>query len=91
MLGRRKVGKHFHCTITDTDFSFERDQAAIAREERLDGLYVIRTNLPADALDAPATVRAYKSLARVDIDQTWRLSDFKVAVDGAAFRRRQAA
>ncbi len=91
VLGRRKVGKHFHCTITDTDFSFERDQAAIAREERLDGLYVIRTNLPADALDAPATVRAYKSLARVDIDQTWRLSRFKVAVDGAAFRRRQAA
>ncbi len=66
VLGRRKVGKHFHCTITDTDFSFERDQAAIAREERLDGLYVIRTNLPADALDAPATVRAYKSLARVE-------------------------
>ncbi len=66
VLGRRKVGKHFHCTITDTDFSFERDQAAIAREEQLDGLYVIRTNLPADALDAPATVRAYKSLARVE-------------------------
>lgn len=66
VLGRRKVGKHFHCTITDTDFSFERDQAAIAREERLDGLYVIRTSLPADALDAPATVRAYKSLARVE-------------------------
>ncbi|BCH35769.1 hypothetical protein MesoLjLc_76990 [Mesorhizobium sp. L-8-10] len=66
VLGRRKVGKHFHCTITDTDFSFERDEAAIAREERLDGLYVIRTNLPAEALDAPATVRAYKSLARVE-------------------------
>lgn len=66
VLGRRKVAKHFHITITDTDFAFERDQAAIAREARLDGLYVIRTSLSADALDAPAAVRTYKSLARVE-------------------------
>jgi hypothetical protein len=66
VLGRRKVGKHVHRTITDDDFTFERDHAGIDREARLDGLYVLRTNLPAETLDAPATVRAYKSLAHVE-------------------------
>ena len=32
----------------------------------LDGLYVIRTSLPPDRLDAAATVRSYKNLSRVE-------------------------
>ena len=40
--------------------------AAIAAEAHLDGIYVIRTNLPAAALAADQTVGAYKSLARVE-------------------------
>jgi hypothetical protein len=66
LLGRRKVAKHFRITITDQSLSFERDHAAIASEAALDGIYVLRTSVPADVLDAPATVRAYKSLARVE-------------------------
>jgi Transposase DDE domain len=66
VLGRRKVAKHFQITITDSAFSFARDQAAIAREAALDGFYVLRTSLPAGALDAGATVLAYKSLAGVE-------------------------
>jgi hypothetical protein len=66
VLGRRKMAKHFLRTITDTDFSFARDQISIDTEARLDGLYVLRTNLPADVLDASDTVRTYKSLARVE-------------------------
>jgi hypothetical protein len=61
VLGRRKVAKHFQITITDSAFSFARDQAAIAREAALDGFYVLRTSLPAGALDAGATVLASKS------------------------------
>lgn len=38
----------------------------VAAEAALDGLYVIRTSLSADQLDAPATVAAYKSLANVE-------------------------
>ena len=38
----------------------------IAAEAALDGLYVVRTSLPAEALDDAATVRAYKSLAQVE-------------------------
>ena len=66
VLGRRKVAKHFQITITDSAFSCARDQAAIAREAALDGFYVLRTSLPAAALDAGATVLAYKSLAGVE-------------------------
>jgi len=66
VLGRRKMAKHFHLDIADTDLTFARDAAAIAAEARLDGIYVLRTSLPADRLDAPGTVRAYKSLAQVE-------------------------
>ena len=66
ILGRRKVAKHFAITITETDLSFARDEAAIASEAALDGFYVLRTTVPAAALAAAATVRAYKSLARVE-------------------------
>lgn len=66
VLGRRKMAKHFRLTITETSFSFERDEAAIANEAALDGFYVIRTSVPAESLDAGATVLAYKSLAHVE-------------------------
>ena len=66
VLGRRKVAKHFALTITDEGLTFARDQAAITREAALDGFYVLRTSVPAAALDAPATVLAYKSLAQVE-------------------------
>jgi len=66
MLGRRKMAKHFQIGITDDTFSFAQNDAAIAAEAALDGIYVIRTNLPAEQCDAGATVRAYKSLSGVE-------------------------
>jgi hypothetical protein len=66
VIGRRKVGKHFDITITADSLSFTRDHAAIAREAALDGFYVLRTNVPAEAINTADTVRAYKSLARVE-------------------------
>ena len=66
LIGRRKVAKHFRIAITDDALSFTRDNAAIATEAALDGFYVLRTNVPADALNAADTVRAYKSLASVE-------------------------
>jgi Transposase DDE domain len=66
LLGRRKVAKHFRITITDDALTFTRDHAAIAAEAALDGFYVLRTNVPADALNTADTVRAYKSLATVE-------------------------
>ncbi len=61
-----KMAKHFDLTITDVAFSFARKTAEIQAEAATDGLYVVRTSLPAETLDDAATVRSYKSLARVE-------------------------
>ncbi len=66
MQDRHKVAKHFELVIGDDSFAFARKTDAIAEEARLDGIYVLRTSLPAARTDAAATVRAYKSLAQVE-------------------------
>ena len=66
VLGRRHMAKHFQISITDEAFSFAQNPLSIAAEAALDGIYVIRTNLPAAQSDAAATVRAYKSLSGVE-------------------------
>ncbi|NJL72018.1 MAG: IS1634 family transposase, partial [Candidatus Competibacteraceae bacterium] len=66
VLNAHKMGKHFETEITDTGFTFRRKTDAIAEEARLDGFYVIRTSVPEETLDDTGTVRAYKSLAKVE-------------------------
>ena len=66
VVNRHKMAKHFDLVITQTSLSFHRKAAAIAAEEALDGIYVVRTNLPKKALNDAAAVGAYKSLARVE-------------------------
>jgi len=66
VLGRYKVGKHFTLEITERTFHSARDEAAIAEEAALDGLYVIRTSVDAARLPAAATVQSYKRLAEVE-------------------------
>ncbi len=63
---KHKMAKHFALEITDTTFTFARKTAEIAAEAALDGLYAVRTSLPATALDDAATVRSYKSLSLVE-------------------------
>jgi hypothetical protein len=64
--GRHKMAKHFDITITDTSIDVRRNHDSIAAEAALDGLYVVRTNLPAETLSDDQTVLAYKSLAQVE-------------------------
>ncbi len=66
VLNRKKMAKHFTRTITDGDFAFARNDAAIETEARLDGIYVLRTPVPQAELDAEATVRSYKALSTVE-------------------------
>ena len=66
VIERFHMAKHLALTITDTGLSWARKDDAIAAEAALDGLYVIRTSLPKDQLDANAAVAAYKSLAHVE-------------------------
>ena len=66
VIGRYKMAKHFTLDIRDGHLSWRRTPETIAREARLDGLYVVRTSLPAKAMSAAETVQAYKDLARVE-------------------------
>ena len=68
VIGKYKVGKHFHRRITDTSFTYQRDQTAIAAEAALDGVYVLRTSVPAADLDPAGVVVGYKNLAHVERD-----------------------
>ena len=63
---RRKVEKHFDIVVKDDDLRFQRNTEKIAAEARLDGIYIVRTSLDANALDAHRAVQAYKSLSRVE-------------------------
>jgi transposase len=66
VLGRYKVGKHFDCRIGEGSFQWSRRLDCIAQEEKLDGIYVLRTSEPAERLSTEDTVRSYKSLAEVE-------------------------
>ncbi|MBF0184019.1 MAG: transposase, partial [Magnetococcales bacterium] len=65
-LRRFKMAKHFHIEIKDGQCMFSRNEESIAAESALDGIYVIRTNVPKERLDAEESVRQYKGLARVE-------------------------
>jgi len=66
VINSRKVAKHFRTEIGEDSFSFRRDEERIAAEQRLDGLYIVRSNVEPEQLDTEGTVRAYKSLAKVE-------------------------
>jgi hypothetical protein len=68
VIGRYKMAKHYNLTITDDAFAFTRDTDQITAEAALDGLYVIRTTVTAEQMDAAKVVATYKSLARVERD-----------------------
>jgi hypothetical protein len=66
VLDRHKMATHFTLDIADNRFGFSRKTEDIAAEAALDGIYVVRTSLPATVLDDPTTVRSYKSLSLVE-------------------------
>ena len=79
VVNKYNMAKHFRRTVTETSFSYERDEASIAREAALDGLYVLRTNVAKQRLDSPAVVLAYKSLEQVeDAFHHFKLTDLEV-------------
>jgi len=68
VINRYKVAKHFQVTITDTGLTATRKQEQIDAEAAFDGIYVLRTPVPASQLGAPGVVTAYKNLARLERD-----------------------
>ena len=79
VINKRKVGKHFILDIGERSFSWRRDQGNIDTEAAFDGIYVIRTPVSAQELDAAGAVAAYKDLARVE-------QDFKISKDDLDLR-----
>jgi len=65
-VNQYKVAKHFELEIGEATFAFRRKADSIAAEAALDGLYIIRTSVPADEMAAADCVRNYKSLANVE-------------------------
>ena len=61
-----KMAKHFDLAITEEAFTFTRNQDSIAAEAALDGIYVLRTSLPEQALQRDEVVLRYKDLADVE-------------------------
>jgi len=68
LIDKYKMAKHFTLAITDDSLTLTRNHEQITAEAALDGIYVIRTSVPADQLDPPAVVTAYKNLAHVERD-----------------------
>jgi transposase len=79
VLNCKGVGKYFNITINDESFAYSRNQAVISSESALDGVYIIRTSVKAETLNAAQTVRAYKSLSQVELAfRSYKTVDLKV-------------
>ena len=68
VINKHKMAKHFDYQISDASLTVGRRHDQIAAEAALDGIYVLRTTVPADQLDAAAVVTGYKNLAHVERD-----------------------
>jgi len=66
VINAKKVAKHFIADIADDGLSWRRDEDKIAAEAALDGIYVIRTSLPAEVLGTGNAVESYKALENVE-------------------------
>jgi len=66
VINAKKVAKHFTVDIGDDGLTWRRDEDKIAEEAALDGIYVVRTSLPAAVLGADGAVTSYKALENVE-------------------------
>lgn len=66
VLGRHKMAKHFEVTFSETGFTYARKEVQIAEEAALDGIYVVRTSVPATTLGTAEVVASYKRLSKVE-------------------------
>ena len=82
VIGKYKMAKHFELDITETAFAYHRKADAIAAEAALDGLYIVRTSVPATTVDlkvrpiyhyAGARVRAHVFLCMLAYYVEWHM------------------
>lgn len=79
VIDHYKMAKHFELEIADEHFSYRRREEQIRQEAALDGIYVIRTCVPAPEMNQEEVVRAYKDLSRVEqAFRSYKTIDLKV-------------
>ena len=66
VLDKYKVAKHFDLAIAKASFSYKLNDARVAAEAALDGLYVIRTSVAEADMGPGEAVLNYKRLAEVE-------------------------
>ena len=66
VIGRYRMAKHFHWSVSRGRLRWERKEDSIEREKQLDGFYVIRTSESRERLSPENVVRHYKALAQVE-------------------------
>jgi hypothetical protein len=66
VIDHYRMARHFELSITDSGFTWARKSEQIRQEAAFDGLYVVRTSVPAAPLSAEEAVSAYKGVAVVE-------------------------
>ncbi len=66
VINKYKMAKHVVLDIREDGFDFHLDDDKVSAEAALDGLYVIRTSVPAPRLATDDVVRSYKMLSQVE-------------------------
>jgi transposase len=71
IINKYKMAKHFKVIIEDDQLRFAVRKDSVQAEAALDGIYIVRTSVPKEAIDTDDAVRHYKSLTRVE--KTFRM------------------
>jgi len=66
VINQHKMAKHFDLTITETSFTYTRNEERIREEAAIDGLYVVRSSVDKQEMNSERVVETYKSLAKVE-------------------------
>lgn len=66
IVNKYKMAKHFILEIEDGTFRYSVNKDSVREESALDGVYVVRTSVSAEAISRDDVVRNYKRLTRVE-------------------------
>ncbi len=66
VVDKYKMSKHLVLDIRDDAFDFHLDEDKVSAEAALDGIYVVRTSVPAQLMPTDDVVRSYKMLSHVE-------------------------
>jgi len=79
VVAKYKMAKHYDLSVEQGRIAWSRRTDRIEAEAATDGIYVVRTSLPANTIGAGEVVGVYKSLAQVEADfRSWKAIDLQL-------------